>query len=90
MNNPSHQSHAHCLVLQTNTCQRVLLFNLVTDRQTDEEKETIRVNSRLAKVPVQCSADTFLVNQNWISVSTFVVKISTFARPNKFPGATLE
>ena len=30
---------------------------------------------------VQCSADTFVVNQNWFSASTFVVKIATFAKP---------
>jgi hypothetical protein len=35
----------------------------------------------LAKVAVQCSADTFVVNQNWFSASTFVVKIATFAKP---------
>jgi hypothetical protein len=35
----------------------------------------------LAKVAVQCSADTFVVNQSWFSASTFVVKIATFAKP---------
>jgi hypothetical protein len=35
----------------------------------------------LAKVAVQYSADTFVVNQNWFSASTFVVKIATFAKP---------
>jgi len=34
----------------------------------------------LAKVAVQCSADTFVVNQKWFSASTFVVKIATFAK----------
>jgi DNA replication protein DnaC len=34
----------------------------------------------LAKVAVQCSADTFVVNQSWFSASTFVVKIATFAK----------
>jgi hypothetical protein len=37
-------------------------------------------NRRLAKVAVQCFADTFVVNQNWFSASTFVVKIATFAK----------
>jgi hypothetical protein len=37
-------------------------------------------NRRLAKVAVQCSADTFVVNQSWFSASTFVVKIATFAK----------
>ncbi len=35
-------------------------------------------NTGLAKVAVQCSADTFVV---WFSASTFVVKIATFAKP---------
>jgi hypothetical protein len=35
----------------------------------------------LAKVAVQCSADTFVVNQSWFSASTFVGKIATFAKP---------
>jgi hypothetical protein len=38
-------------------------------------------NTGLAKVAVQCSADTFVVNQVWFSASTFVVKIATFAKP---------
>jgi hypothetical protein len=40
-------------------------------------KEQRRHNTGLAKVAVQCSADTFVVNQNWFSASTFVVKIAT-------------
>jgi hypothetical protein len=44
-------------------------------------KEQRRHNTGLAKVAVQCSADTFVVNQNWFSASTFVVKIATFAKP---------
>jgi len=31
-------------------------------------------NTGLAKVAVQCSADSFVVNQSWFSASTFVVK----------------
>jgi hypothetical protein len=34
----------------------------------------------LAKVAVQCSAGTFVVNQIWFSASAFVVKIATFAK----------
>jgi len=37
-------------------------------------------NRRLAKVAVQCPADTFVVNQSWFSASTFVVKIATLAK----------
>ena len=38
-------------------------------------------NSTYKKLAVQCSADTFVVNQTWFSASTFVVKIATFAKP---------
>jgi hypothetical protein len=38
-------------------------------------------NTGLAKVAVQCSADTFVVNQSLVLASTFVVKIATFAKP---------
>ena len=38
-------------------------------------------NTGLAKVAVQYSADTFVVNQTWFSALTFVVKIATFAKP---------
>jgi len=44
------------------------------------ETRTAATNRRLAKVAVQCSADTFVVNQIWFSASTFVVKIATFAK----------
>jgi len=43
-------------------------------------------NSGLAKVAVQCSADTFVVNQNRFSASTFMVKIATFAKPPNVVG----
>ncbi|MFN8116311.1 MAG: hypothetical protein U0W65_09375 [Bacteroidia bacterium] len=38
-------------------------------------------NSGLAKVAVQFSADTFVVNRSLVLASTFVVKIATFAKP---------
>jgi hypothetical protein len=34
----------------------------------------------LAKVAVQCYAESFVVNQSLFSASTFVVKIATFAK----------
>jgi hypothetical protein len=40
----------------------------------------------LAKVAVRCFANTFVVNQNWFSASTFVVKIATFAKPENVMG----
>ena len=52
-----------------------------TEYITTSENEARTGNTGLAKVAVQCSADTFVVNQNWFSASTFVVKIATFAKP---------
>jgi len=49
--------------------------------KTNERERTTGYNSGLAKVAVQCSADTFVVNQIWFSASTFVVKIAIFAKP---------
>jgi len=43
-------------------------------------------NSGLAKVAVQYSADTFVVNQIWFSASTLVVKIATFAKRQNVMG----
>jgi hypothetical protein len=44
-----------------------------------ERKTT--ANSGLAKVAVQCSEDTFVVNQSLVLRINFVVKIATFAKP---------
>jgi hypothetical protein len=46
--------------------------------------EKTTYNRGLAKVAVQCSADTFVINQIWFSASTFVLKIATFAKPETF------
>jgi hypothetical protein len=35
----------------------------------------------MAKMGIQNSADTFVVNQSLVSTSTFVVKITAFAKP---------
>lgn len=43
-------------------------------------KKVLGGNMGLAKVAVQCSIDTFVVNKNWFSTSTFAVKIVTFAK----------
>lgn len=63
-------SHTHCQVTQAKTqaktCQRMYLSYRSTDRQTVEEKEAQGVNRPLAKVAVQSSADTFVVNQNLV------------------------
>jgi hypothetical protein len=49
--------------------------------ECNDIKEQRRHNTGLAKVAIQSSADTFVVNQSWFSASTFVVKIATFAKP---------
>jgi hypothetical protein len=38
-------------------------------------------NTGLAKVAVQCSADTFVVNQSLVLRINIVVKSATFAKP---------
>ncbi len=43
-------------------------------------------NRGLAKVAVECSEDTFVVNKIWYSTLTFVVKIVTFAKPETVRG----
>ncbi|MBK8644876.1 MAG: hypothetical protein IPP06_16885 [Saprospiraceae bacterium] len=61
--------------------------------QRQTEKPT--ANTGLAKVAVQCSADTFVVNQSLVlHINTFllagriVVKIASFAKPeNVMPNA---
>ena len=65
-------SHTHCQVAlaqaQSKTWQRVWLSNRTTkttDKPTNE-KEHRSDNTGLAKVAVQCSADTFLVNQSLV------------------------
>ena len=53
MNNPTLHSHTHCQVAQADTqaktWQRVCLSNRTTNRQTDEEKEALGGNRRLAQ-----------------------------------------
>lgn len=50
---PTLHSHTHCQVApadtQAKTWQRVCLSNRTTDRQTDEEKEALGGNRRLAQ-----------------------------------------
>ena len=54
--------------------------------ECNDIKEQRRHNTGLAKVAVQSSADTFVVNQSWFSASTFVVKIANFAKPENVSG----
>ena len=67
---PTLNSHTHCQVAQADTqaktWQRVCLSQRTTDRQLDDRKEGRTANTGLAKVAVQCSADTFVVNQSLV------------------------
>lgn len=67
-----HNSHTHCQVApadpKAKTWQRVCLpprTTKTTDNQADEEKHRTD-NTGLAKVAVQCTADTFVVNQTLV------------------------
>jgi hypothetical protein len=67
---PTLRSHTHLQAAQVDTqtqaCKRVCLPNRTTDRQRDDRKEQRRHNTGLAKVAVQCSADSFVVNQSLV------------------------
>ena len=58
--------------------------------ECNDIKEQRRHNTGLAKVAVQSSADTFVVNQSWFSASIPIgigmVKIATFAKPENVSG----
>jgi hypothetical protein len=67
-----HSSHTHCQAApanaQTKAWQRVCLSSRTvkqTDNQADEEEHRTD-NTGLAKVTVQCSADSFVVNQSLV------------------------
>ncbi|MFN3755541.1 MAG: hypothetical protein ACK4RM_01165 [Flavobacterium sp.] len=69
---PTLHSHTHCQAAKANAkaqaWQRVWLSNRTTkstDKPTDEEEHRTD-NTGLAKVAVQCSADTFVVNQSLV------------------------
>ncbi len=64
----SHNNHTHCQPAPPKAWQRVCLPNRTTkttDKQADK-KEHRSDNTGLAKVAVQCSADTFVVNQSLV------------------------
>ena len=67
---PTLRSHTHLQATQADTqtkaCKRVCLPNRTTDGQLDDRKEQRRHNTGLAKVAVQCSADTFVVKQSLV------------------------
>ncbi len=69
---PTLRSHTHLqatpAIAQTKAWQRVCLSQRTTktsDKQANE-KEHRTDNTGLAKVAVQCSADTFVVNQSLV------------------------
>ena len=67
---PTLRSHTHLQATQAKAlakaCKRVCLPNRTADRLTGDIKEQRRHNTGLAKVAVQCSADTFVVNQSLV------------------------
>jgi len=71
---PTLRSHTHLQATQANAqtkaCKRVCLPNRTDtatwDKRETTEKEGRTHNSGLAKVAVQCSADTFVVNQSLV------------------------
>ena len=71
---PTLRSHTHLQATQANAqtkaCKRVCLPNrkdtATWDIRETTEKEGRTHNSGLAKVAVQCSADTFVVNQSLV------------------------
>ena len=69
---PTLHSHTHCQAAQANATtqawQRVCLSNrttITTDKPTGEEEHRTD-NTGFAKVTVQCSANTFEVNQSLV------------------------
>jgi hypothetical protein len=69
---PTLHSHTHCQAAQANATtqawQRVCLSKRTvkpTNKQADEEEHRTD-NTGLAKVAVQCSADTFVIKQSLV------------------------
>ena len=71
---PTLRSHTHLqatqAITQTKACKRVCLPNRTDtatfDRRVTTEKEGRTHNTGLAKVAVQCSVDSFVVNQTLV------------------------
>jgi len=74
MSKPTLRSYTHLQFAQANAqtqnCKRVCLPNrtdtATSDRQVTTEKEGRTHNSTYKKLAVQCSADTFVVNQTLV------------------------
>ena len=54
------------------------------------DKRTTATNTGLAKVAVQCSADTFVVNQSLVLRINICGEIRFFAKPGTVSGKHLE
>ena len=76
--NPSHNSHTHCQVAQADpqakTWQRVCLSNRTTNRQTDEEKEALGGNRRLAQWRVTWLIEHSTSHQLLWCIDSFVLR----------------
>jgi hypothetical protein len=83
--NPSHNSHTHCQVAQAKTWQRVCLSNRTTDRQTDEEKEALGGNRRLAQWRVKWLIEHSTSHQHFWWLGSFVLRNPQLLKPaNRF------
>jgi hypothetical protein len=79
---PSLRSHTHLQATQANAqtkaCKRVCLPNRTRTLQTRHDRPLTErraaTNTGLAKVAVQCSADTFVVNQSLVLRISFCAK----------------
>lgn len=78
MNNPTLHSHTHCQVAQAETqaktWQRVWLSNRTTDRQTDEVKEALGGNRRLAQWRVTWKIEHSTSHQLLWCIDSFVLR----------------
>ncbi len=78
MNNPPLHSHTHCQVApadtQAKTWQRVCLPNRTTNRQTDEEKEALGGNRRLAQWRVKCFYASLVQSSSFVLLMNICAK----------------
>ncbi|MDZ4147208.1 MAG: hypothetical protein U1C58_02900 [Flavobacteriaceae bacterium] len=76
--NPTLSSHTHWQAAQANAlskaCQRVCLPNRTTDRQTDEEKEALGGNRRLAQWRVTWLIEHSASHQLLWCIDSFVLR----------------
>jgi hypothetical protein len=60
--------------------EKITEYNLIGIKENFSQKVRT-ANTGLAKVAVQCSADTFVVNHSLVLRINILVKIATFPKP---------